>query len=103
MDTMKLIDNFAQARRLGPVSYMKWAAIRRAFERAGWRYTTAGRCAARYHALTGCTLGEAAEVFAIHPSTVKSAESGMERSTPCPRSASPPPASHVTHAIEVQR
>ncbi len=79
MDAMDLIDNLAQARRFGPVAHTKWAAIRRAFERAGWHYTTAGRCAARYRALTGCTLGEAAEVFGISGATVHSAASTIQR------------------------
>lgn len=81
-DAMELIDSFTRERRFGPVAHTKWAVVRRAFERAGWHYTTAGRCAARYRAMTGCTLDEASAAFGISIATVHQAQAGLTRRAP---------------------
>jgi hypothetical protein len=51
-------------------SLFETRAIRAAFARAGWHYTTAGRCAARYAMLVGCSQREAGEAFGLSDSTV---------------------------------
>lgn len=66
-----LLDRLACAR--WPRSMLATRAIRAAFARLGWHYTTAGRCAARYAMLVGCSQREAGEEFRISDSTVGTA------------------------------
>lgn len=51
--------------------------LRSSFVALGWKYTTIGRCAARYRALVGCSLADAGRTFGIAAQSVAYAESNL--------------------------
>ncbi len=60
-------------------TYRTRSLLRMAFARAGWHYTTASRCAARYAHLQGCTFVEAGAVFGVSSSSVCHASKSIYR------------------------